>query len=432
MPLVTPSSVPTAALPLPDPADLSTWPARMKELHRWMRNDAAPAISALGDAAYQNALHAQTMANTASGTANFKGNWSALTGALNTPASVYHNSKLWLLLTNLANVTTATPGVSASWLDITNVLMGVQTAADARAVLGVPAITDVPTTIAPLIAPTLSAPADASSSSGASFTVAAFAPTENIGTYGLQIQRATNSGFTTGVEYSTVTQDSSATRTMVASPVGQVRYWRSRWVCGGVVSPWSSSRSYTGVDPFAYIGRVHQASAALSVTGTAVGDLMILAWAGSITTPPSGWTFRGTFTSGVYAPMQLFTKIATSANESVANSSEAYGAALYVYRGITDYVGTPSPTAWAAGVGTMTVVLPSGSDGKPVLLIGFDRDASTWTGPTAWLAGGGPWQLTSSTYYKTVSGYTASAASGQTATRSASSYNAIVLALRLQ
>lgn len=50
--------------------------------------------------------------------ANFKGNWSALTGALAVPASVYHASKFWLLLSNLADVTAATPGVSGSWLEI--------------------------------------------------------------------------------------------------------------------------------------------------------------------------------------------------------------------------------------------------------------------------------------------------------------------------
>jgi len=52
----------------------------------------------------------------AAGTANFKGLWSALTGALAVPASVYHNGLTWILLSNLANVTTAEPGVSASWV----------------------------------------------------------------------------------------------------------------------------------------------------------------------------------------------------------------------------------------------------------------------------------------------------------------------------
>ena len=47
--------------------------------------------------------------------ANFKGAWSALTGALNKPASVFHNGAFWALLNNLANVTASTPGVSADW-----------------------------------------------------------------------------------------------------------------------------------------------------------------------------------------------------------------------------------------------------------------------------------------------------------------------------
>lgn len=48
-------------------------------------------------------------------TANFKGNWSALTGPLTVPASVAHSGSYWMLLSNLADVTAATPGVSASW-----------------------------------------------------------------------------------------------------------------------------------------------------------------------------------------------------------------------------------------------------------------------------------------------------------------------------
>lgn len=52
----------------------------------------------------------------AAGTANFKGSWSALTGALAVPASVYHNGLTWVLLSNLANVTAAEPGISASWV----------------------------------------------------------------------------------------------------------------------------------------------------------------------------------------------------------------------------------------------------------------------------------------------------------------------------
>lgn len=135
--LVVPVPIPDAALPLPDSADLATWPARMKELHSWMLTVAAPGMSATSDAAYQNALHAVAMADAAAGSANFKGAWSSLTGALNIPASVSHSGKLWLLTSNLANVITATPGVSGSWMDITNFLMGISTAAAARLALDV-------------------------------------------------------------------------------------------------------------------------------------------------------------------------------------------------------------------------------------------------------------------------------------------------------
>lgn len=50
--------------------------------------------------------------------ANFKGNWSALTGALAVPASVRHSGKFWLLASDVADVTTKTPGVAAEWLEL--------------------------------------------------------------------------------------------------------------------------------------------------------------------------------------------------------------------------------------------------------------------------------------------------------------------------
>ena len=51
-------------------------------------------------------------------TANFKGEWFTLAGALNKPACVKHNGRFWLLLNNLTNVTTSQPGVSADWTSI--------------------------------------------------------------------------------------------------------------------------------------------------------------------------------------------------------------------------------------------------------------------------------------------------------------------------
>jgi hypothetical protein len=67
------------------------------------------------DAAAASAVTAADMATIATAAANYKGLWTSLTGALNMPASVYHNGAFWALNANLADVTTATPGVSASW-----------------------------------------------------------------------------------------------------------------------------------------------------------------------------------------------------------------------------------------------------------------------------------------------------------------------------
>lgn len=73
-------------------------------------------------AAYANAVltaadvvsTAATQVNVAA-LANFKGAWSALTGAIAKPASVFHNGAFWALLNNLADVTTSQPGVTADW-----------------------------------------------------------------------------------------------------------------------------------------------------------------------------------------------------------------------------------------------------------------------------------------------------------------------------
>lgn len=62
------------------------------------------------------AANAQTYADMAANTANFKGEWGDLTGALNVPASVYHSGGFWQLLTDLADVTLSEPGVSADWV----------------------------------------------------------------------------------------------------------------------------------------------------------------------------------------------------------------------------------------------------------------------------------------------------------------------------
>lgn len=54
----------------------------------------------------------------AMGAANFKGEWSTLTGALAIPASVSYQGVMWVLKQNVSNVAAEVPGVSANWLDV--------------------------------------------------------------------------------------------------------------------------------------------------------------------------------------------------------------------------------------------------------------------------------------------------------------------------
>ncbi len=76
---------------------------------------AASAAAAAASAAVADASASTAAANVAAAS-NFKGAWGSLAGALARPASVSHAGAVWLLLADLADVTAATPGVSASWL----------------------------------------------------------------------------------------------------------------------------------------------------------------------------------------------------------------------------------------------------------------------------------------------------------------------------
>lgn len=72
-------------------------------------------IDADAVAADASATAAAASAAAASSAANFVGAWSAQTGAANVPYSVAHNNITWLLLNNLADVTTSEPSVTADW-----------------------------------------------------------------------------------------------------------------------------------------------------------------------------------------------------------------------------------------------------------------------------------------------------------------------------
>lgn len=284
----------------------------------------------------------------------------------------------------------------------------------------------VPTLQAPS-APTLTYPANGASVSGSTFTVSAYAHSDGVPMFGLQIQRALNSTFTSGVELSPLQNSAALTKTMTATAVGVNVYWRARFIdLFGRVSSWSSTRSYTGVVEFSRVGSVHQVSSALSIAGTQIGDFMLMAACSGDSTPPAGWSYRGAF-STTNAVTSLYSKVATTAGEAVANKGNGYGASLHVFRGITDYVGTPTLTTFGVGVGSSVVALPSGAAGNPNLIVGFDRNPANWVLPSAWTSS----YSYDTNLFATVSGYSASAIAGQSATHDLQSYTAGLVSIRL-
>lgn len=80
----------------------------------WMQS-AANFVEEQAGFAAASETNAALSATSASNMANFKGSWSSLTGALNKPATVLHDGAYWVLLNNLADVTTSQPGATADW-----------------------------------------------------------------------------------------------------------------------------------------------------------------------------------------------------------------------------------------------------------------------------------------------------------------------------
>lgn len=82
-------------------------------------SDDVNAAANSASAAALSALAAETSEDSAAAVLNFKGAWSNLTGALNVPSTVSHIGRVWMLLNNLANVTTSVPGTdTANWLAV--------------------------------------------------------------------------------------------------------------------------------------------------------------------------------------------------------------------------------------------------------------------------------------------------------------------------
>lgn len=123
MAITAPTAI-TALPAAPDPNDRATFNTRA---YPWAAAQAVMVseTNAVATNVFNNATEAktnadtvQTIADTAIAASNYKGEWSSLTGALNKPASVSHGGTFWVLSANLADVTAATPGVSASWVPV--------------------------------------------------------------------------------------------------------------------------------------------------------------------------------------------------------------------------------------------------------------------------------------------------------------------------
>jgi hypothetical protein len=110
------------------PDDINATASAMDALGVQIDADASTASAAAIEATEQAELAttngaaqvalAATHAQTAAANAQFVGQWSTLTGDLTVPASTYHAGAYWMLLSDLADVTTSEPGESADWAPV--------------------------------------------------------------------------------------------------------------------------------------------------------------------------------------------------------------------------------------------------------------------------------------------------------------------------
>ena len=84
--------------------------------------------SAAATTATTKAGEASSSRDVALAATNYKGLWSALSGALNIPATVLHSSSIWMLTQNVASVGAEVPGVSTKWINVSPA-SGLQSAA---------------------------------------------------------------------------------------------------------------------------------------------------------------------------------------------------------------------------------------------------------------------------------------------------------------
>lgn len=81
---------------------------------------AAKAAVSAAQATAADAARTSASSEAAISSANFKGEWSSLTGSLGIPASVSHLNKVWILRQAVSNVGAEEPNVSSQWLSTTD------------------------------------------------------------------------------------------------------------------------------------------------------------------------------------------------------------------------------------------------------------------------------------------------------------------------
>ena len=116
---MTMTARPTAPLPTDDTSTFNTRAfALVAALDTFVdeANALEEAVDANATSAAADAASAESSALAATGSANFKGEWSTLTGALAIPASVSHSGKVWILTATVSNVAAEVPGTSTKWI----------------------------------------------------------------------------------------------------------------------------------------------------------------------------------------------------------------------------------------------------------------------------------------------------------------------------
>ncbi|MBX9869002.1 MAG: hypothetical protein K2X63_04330, partial [Burkholderiaceae bacterium] len=122
--MTTAIQITPAPTPTPSRDDPDNFPSAANNRLTWEDVHLVPEMNAALVQTNANAIIAamgKDAATVALAAANFKGLYSSLTGGLNVPASAYHLGAYWMLMSNLANVTTKVPGTDPEWKPLSTV-----------------------------------------------------------------------------------------------------------------------------------------------------------------------------------------------------------------------------------------------------------------------------------------------------------------------